>query len=148
VIVAVIIAALFYGTRILNEALPAAASAREGRDAIRLEKGIVALDLFAESFGANAFQLAEGYRDEVLAAGSTQFTATAIEAFTSGSGTPGARFRYQGLFTGVDVAIEGEVTVLFDDGLGIVADAWTRQGVLDGALGEVHEMVRSIEIRP
>lgn len=174
-IVALIIAALFYGTQILNEALPAAASevpvsaagtiqigqgavitpvagwsasARQGGDAIRLEKGIVALDLFAESFGANAFELAEGYRDVVLAEGSTQFTATTIEAFTSSNGTPGARFRYQGLFTGVDVAIEGEVTVLFDDGLGVIADAWTRQGHLDDALGEIHEMVQSIEVRP
>lgn len=174
-IVAIIIASLFYGTRILNEALPAAASevpvsasgsvaigqgatitplagwsasAHEGGDAIRLEKGIVAVDLFAESFGSNAAQLAEAYRDDVLAAGTTQFTTTAVEPLTSSSGTPGARFRYQGLFTGVDVAIEGEVTVLFDDGLGVVADAWTRQGDLDDALGEIHVMVQSIEVRP
>jgi hypothetical protein len=174
-IVAIVIASLFYGTRILNEALPAAASkvpvsasgavvigqgatitplagwsasAHEGGDAIRLEKGIVVVDVFVESFGASAVELAGAYRDEVLAADTTQFTSTTIEPFTAGSGTRGARFRYQGLFTGVDVAIEGEVAVLLDDGLGVVADAWTRQGDLDDALGEIHAMVQSIELRP
>lgn len=175
VIVAIIIAALFYGTQILNEALPAAASevpvsasgtvaigegavmtplegwtanGHDSGDGIRLEKGIVAVDLFAETFGSDASDLAEGYRDEVLAADTTQFTATPIETFTSSNGTPGARFRYQGVFTGIDVAIEGEVTVLFDDGLGVVADGWTRQGALDEDLGEIHEMLQSVVVRP
>lgn len=174
-VVAIIIAALFYGTRILNEALPVAASevpvsasgsvvigqgatitpvagwsasAHEGGDAIRLEKGIVVVDLFVESFGSSVVELAAAYRDEVLATDATQFTATQIEPFTASNGTRGARFRYQGLFTGVDVAIEGEVAVLLDDGLGVVADAWTRQGDLDEALGEIHGMIESIELRP
>jgi hypothetical protein len=171
VIIAIIIAALFYGTQILNEALPAVASevpvtaagavaigdglvitpvagwsatAHESGNGIRLEKGIVALDLFTETAGDSARELAEAYRDEVLKADTTQFTATTIETFGSQAGTSGARFRYQGLFTGVDVAIEGEVTVLFNSGLGVVADAWTRQGDLDAALGEVHAMVETI----
>lgn len=175
VIVAVIIAALFYGTQILNEALPAAASevpvsaggsveigngatitplagwaasAHDGGDGIRLEKGIVAIDLFAETFGSSAVDLAESYRDQVLEADTTQFTATTIDTFTSSGGTPGAVFRYQGVFTGIDVPIEGEVVVLFDTGLGVVADAWTRQGDLDDALGEIHAMDDSIEVRP
>ncbi|HET7181801.1 MAG TPA: hypothetical protein VFI15_06170 [Candidatus Limnocylindrales bacterium] len=172
-IIAIVIAALFYGTQILNEALPAAASEvpvsaagtvaigdgpvitpidgwvaspHDSREGIRLEKGIVVVDLFSETFGEDAADLAAAYRDEVLASDTTQFTATPIQAFTSSSGTPGARFRYQGVFTGVDVAIEGEVTVLFDDGLGVVADAWTRQGDLDEALGEIHDMLQSIEL--
>lgn len=175
VIVAIIIAALFYGTQILNEALPAAASevpvsaggsveigqgatiapvagwvasAHDGGDGIRLEKGIVAVDLFAETFGSSAVGLAQGYRDEVLKADTTQFTATTIETFTSRNGTSGATFRYQGVFTGIDVPIEGEVTVLYDGGVGVVADAWTRQGDLDDALREIHDMVDSIEVRP
>jgi hypothetical protein len=175
VIVAIIIAALFYGTQILNEALPAAASevpvsasgtvaigegavitpidgwtasAHDSGDGVRLDKGIVAVDLVAETFGQDAKDLAAGYRDEVLKADTTQFTATPIETFTSSNGTPGARFRYQGVFTGIDVAIEGEVTVLFDTGLGVVADAWTRQGDLDEALGEIHEMLQSVVVRP
>lgn len=170
-IIAIIIAALFYGTQILNEALPAvasevtvsaggavdlgqglaitplpgwAASAHESGNSIRLEKGIVVLDLFTQTAGSSAKQIAEAYRDEVLAADTTQFTATTIETFGSNTGTSGARFRYQGLFTGVDVAIEGEVTVLFDSGLGVVADAWTRQGDLDDALDEIHAMVQTI----
>lgn len=175
VVVAIIIAALFYGTQILNEALPAAASdvpisasgtvaigqgavitpldgwtasGHDGGDGVRLEKGIVAVDLFAETFGADAADLAAGYRDEVLAADTTQFTATPIESFTSSNGTPGARFRYQGVFTGIDVAIEGEVTVLFDGGLGVVADSWTRQGNLDDTLGEIHDMLQSVVLQP
>lgn len=175
VIVAIIIAALFYGTQILNEALPAAASdvpisasgtvaigdgavitpvsgwsasAHDSGEGVRLDKGIVSVDLFAETFGNDARDLAAGYRDEVLKADTTQFTATPIETFTSSNGTPGARFRYQGVFTGIDVAIEGEVTVLFDAGLGVVADAWTRQGDLDDALGEIHRMLQSVVVRP
>jgi len=175
VIVAIIIAALFYGTQILNEALPAAASdvpisasgtvsigegavitpldgwtasAHDSGNGVRLDKGIVAVDLFAEPVGSDARDLATQYRDQVLKDGTTQFTATPIETFTSSNGTPGARFRYQGVFTGIDVAIEGEVTVLFDDGLGVVADAWTRQGDLDNALAEIHDMLQSIVVRP
>jgi hypothetical protein len=175
VIVAIVIAALFYGTQILNEALPAAASEvqvsaggsveigngsrmtplagwaaspHDSGNGIRLEKGIVVVDLFAETVGSSAVELAEAYRDDILKADTTQFTATSTVVFTSSNGTPGARFRYQGLFTGVDVAIEGEVTVLVDAGLGVVADAWTRQGHLDDALGEIHDMVQSIEVKP
>jgi len=175
VVIAIIIAALFYGTKILNEALPAAASEvpvsvsgtvaigdgsvitpfdgwvaspQDSGEGIRLEKGVVVVDLFPETFGADASDLAAGYRDQVLAPGTTQFTATPIEVFTSSNGTPGARFRYQGVFTGVDVAIEGEVTVLFDHGQGVVADAWTRQGALDDALGEIHEMLQTIVVGP
>ena len=172
-IIAIIIAALFYGTQILNEALPAvasevpvsasgavdigqgaritpvagwAASAHDSGNGIRLEKGIVAVDLFVETFGSSAQELAEGYRDQVLAVDTTQFTATEVEVVATGNGTSGARFRYQGVFTGVDVAVEGEVTVLFANGVGVVADAWTRLGDLDAALGEVHAMVATIEL--
>lgn len=175
VVVAIIIAALFYGTQILNEALPAAASEvpvsasgsvsigdgsvitpldgwvaspHDKGDGVRLEKGTVVVDLYPETFGADAAELAAGYRDQVLATDTTQFTSTPIQVFTSSNGTPGARFRYQGVFTGVDVAIEGEVTVLFANGPGVVADAWTRQGDLDGALGEIHDMLQSIVVRP
>ena len=174
-IIAIIIAALFYGTQILNEALPAvasevpvsaggvveigggstitpvagwSASAHDSGNGIRLEKGIVVLDLFTETFGSSARELAEGYRDQVLAVDTTQFTATTIEPFTSALGTPGAAFRYQGVFTGVDVAIEGEVIVLFDAGLGVVADAWTRQGDLDDAVDEIQAMAETIRVRP
>jgi hypothetical protein len=174
-IVAAIIAALFYGTQILNEALPAlasevavsaegsieidegarmtpvggwVASRHENSSGVRLEKGIVVVDLFAETFAASAAELAEAYRTDILEADTTQFTATAAEIVTMANGTGGVRFRYQGLFTGVDVAIEGEVTVLYEGGLGVVADAWTRQGDLDAALGEIHDMLDTVEVRP
>ena len=38
--------------------------------------------------------------------------------------------------------------MLYDAGLGVVADAWTRQGDLDDALGEIHAMDQSIEVHP
>jgi hypothetical protein len=173
VIIAIINAALFYGTQILNEALPAAASdvpvtaggtvdigsgsritpvagwvpsRHDNGNGIKLEKGIVIIDLFPEVVGTNAVDLAEKYRDQVLKTATTQFTATNVEAFTSTNGTQGARFRYQGIFTGIDVPIEGEVSVLFAGGPGVVADAWTRQGSLDDSLGEIHAMVQTIVV--
>ena len=175
IIVALIIAALFYGTQILTEALPAAASdvpvtasgsieigegatftppsdwaasVHDNGEGVRLEKGIVVVDLWAETFGSSATELADAYRREVLEADTTQFTSTPPELVATANGTTGVRFRYQGLFTGVAVAIEGEVTVLYDGGLGVVADAWTRQGDLDVALGEIHDMVRTVVVRP
>ena len=171
-IVAIIIAALFYGTQILNEALPAAASevpvsaggtvqigdgasitavdgwaasAHDSGGGIKLEKGIVVLDLWPDTSSSSAIELAQAYRDQALEANTTQFTATTIQAGTSPNGTT-AVFRYQGVFKGIDVAIEGEVTVVFHGGLGVIADAWTRQGSLDEALGEIHAMVDSIEL--
>ena len=99
-------------------------------------------------FAASAAELAEAYRTDILEADTTQFTATAAEIVTMANGSSGVRFRYQGLFTGVDVAIEGEVTVLYEGGLGVVADAWTRQGDLDAALGEIHDMLDTVEVRP
>ena len=174
-IVAAVIALLFYGSKVLNEALPAAAVEQaspgtpieigdgasltpldgwsatahdNGVPGIRLEKGIVAIDLYPESFGSTAAELATGYLDEILRPDSSQLTASDVEVLTSSRGTAGARFRYQGVFTGVDVPIEGEVTALFEGGVGVIADAWTRQGDLAELLGEVRAMVDSIQVAP
>ena len=175
VIVAAVIALLFYGSRILNEALPAAAVDQaspgapieigegasitplagwaatahdQGVPGIRLEKGIVTIDLYPESFGATAAELATGYLDEILRPDSTQLTASDVEVLASSQGAAAARFRYQGVFTGVEVPIEGEVTAVFEGGAGVIADAWTRQGDLAELLGEVRAMVESIQVAP
>jgi hypothetical protein len=161
VIVAAVIAALFYGSQVVNEALPAnaqgqvpvapgepaaiSADARitpflgwvvtphDGGNGIRLEKGIVAIDLFSETFGSSAGDLAGAYLDDVLRPDATQLTTSATEVVTTETGTA-ARFAYQGIFQGVDVPIEGEVTAIFAKGRGVIADAWSRQGDLGDVL--------------
>lgn len=171
-VVAAVIAVLFWGSQILNEALPASAqgqvapgeaaeigdgawitplagwalSPHDQGAGIRLEKGVVVVDLFPETFGGSAGALAQGYLDQVLKPGATQLTVTDIEVASTAMGTA-ARFSYQGIFDGVDVPIEGEVTALFIGRQGVVADAWSRQGDLGGLLGEVHAMLETIEVR-
>ena len=171
VIVAVVIAALFYGSQVLNEALPASAgqvapgaaiaiganatitplegwtaTPNDNGSGVRLEKGIVVVDLFAETFN-NAGDLARTYLDEALRSDATQMTASDVEVETGTNGSA-ARFTYQGMFTGVDVAIEGEVTAIVVGGHGVIADGWSRQGDLATLLGEVHAMLETIEVGP
>jgi hypothetical protein len=176
VIVAVVIAALFYGSHVLNEALPASANNQgqvafapgepvaispeaqitpldgwiatphDSGSGIRLEKGVVSVDLYSEAFGSNAGDLAGAYLKRVLEPDATQLNASETEVVTTETGTA-ARFTYQGIFKGVDVPIEGEVTALFASGHGVVADAWSSQGDLGNLLGEVHAMLGTIEVR-
>ncbi|GEM_PF-6592234 len=172
VIVAAILAALFFGTQVLDEALPAAASPGEIATAagdavpigdgwqitpldgwvasthdsgsgIRLEQGVVVVDLFPEPSNS-ASELAQDYLDQALKANATQLTASDIETATEPGG-PAVRFSYQGIFQEADGAIEGEVTSIVAGGHGVVADAWSSQGDLGSALGEIHQMLESIE---
>jgi hypothetical protein len=171
VIVAVILASAFFGSQVLNEALPAAqsdlvvagepiaigdateitpltgwaATSLEG-GGIRLEKGVVVVDLYQEAFGQNAGELAEAYLDEVLRPAATQLTASEPEV-ASGANGSAARFTYQGIFTGAEGAIEGEVTALKSGGQGVVADAWSSQGELGTLLEEVRQMIETIEVQ-
>ena len=170
-IVAAVLGALFFGSQVLNEALPAnaadqrpgepvvivedaritpfggwVATPHDGGSGLRLEKGIVAIDLYEEAVGDDAVELATAYLDDVLRTSSTQLTASDVEIVTTLNGTA-ARFTYQGMFTGVDVAIEGEVTAIFLDGAGVLADAWSTQGDLDELLHEVHAMLDTVEFR-
>ena len=173
-LVAGVIAALFYGSSVLNEALPANAadqgkvtvagesidvgdgvrispvegwlsSPHDSGSGIRLEKGVVVVDLYPETVGGNAGALAKAYLDDILKPGATQLTATDTEVAGGAKGTA-ARFAYQGIFEGVDVPIEGEVTAVFVGAQGVVADAWSRQGDLEGLLAEVHAMLDSIQV--
>lgn len=170
-IVAAVIAALFYGSQVLNEALPANAQAplaagesvligdgvritplegwvattHDNGFGIRLEKGVAVIDFYPESVGGNAGALAQTYLDEVLRPGATQLTTSDVETATTDNGTA-ARFAYQGLFEGVEVAIEGEVTAVFIGAQAVVADAWSRQGDLASLLGEVHAILETIEV--
>jgi hypothetical protein len=171
-IVAAILAAMFFGTQVLDEALPAAASPGEiasapgdavpigsgwritpldgwvatrhdSGDGIRLEKGVVVIDLFPEAYDS-AGELATDYLDQALKANATQLTASEIGT-TPEPGGSAARFTYQGIFPEADGAIEGEVTAIVAGGNGVVADAWSDQGDLGGALGEAHQMLGTIE---
>lgn len=170
-IVAVILASAFFGSQVLNEALPAAQSdlvvagdpiaigdaaeitpltgwvarPHDGGSGIRLEKGVVVLDLFPETFGQNAGQLADAYLEEVLRPSATQLTASEPEVASGASGTA-ARFAYQGIFQGAAGAIEGEVTALKSGGQGVIADAWSSQGELSELLDEVRQMILTIKV--
>ncbi len=170
-IVAAIIAGLFFGSQILNEALPSAtdqvvagtpiAIGQKGQitplpgwaptagqnGAIRLEKGVVAVDLFPEAIGQNAGDLANEYLEQVLRAGATQVTATDIETASTSLGSA-ARFSYQGIFPEAQSPIEGEVTAVYASGQGVIADVWSRQGSLNQLLVEVHQMIATIEVKP
>lgn len=172
IIVAAILAALFFGTQVLDEALPAAAapggiatapgdavpigdgwqitpldgwvaSTHDSGSGIRLEQGVVVVDLFPESYDS-AGELATDYLDQALEAHATQLTASDIETATEPGGSA-ARFSYQGIFQEADGAIEGEVTAIVEGENGVVADAWSDQGDLGNALGEIHQMLESIE---
>jgi hypothetical protein len=168
IIVAGVLAAFFFGSQILNEALPAGGGeVRPGtpvaigegveitpldgwvaRDhdngfGIVLEKGTVVLDLYPETVGQNAGDLATAYLD-VLKAQATQLTASDMESATGATGSA-ARFTYEGIFG--DNAVEGEVTTLFTNGQGVVADAWAPQGRLSQALEEVRQMIQTIEVK-
>jgi hypothetical protein len=169
-VVAAVIAALFWGTQILNEAVPAnakdqaaagqavaigdgvritpldgwVASPHASGTGIRLEKGVVVIELYPETVGGNAGALAAAYLEH-LKTGTTQLTATDTEVATTPNGTA-ARFSYQGMFSGVDTALEGEVTALFVGGQGVLADAWSGRGALASLLGEVHDMLQTIEV--
>lgn len=171
-IVAAILASAFFGSQVLNEALPAAqddivvdgtpiaiggaatitplagwsATTHEGGEGIRLEKGVVVLDLFAEAFGQTASELADGYLEQVLRPAATQLTASDQEVASGPDGTA-ARFTYQGIFQGAAGAIEGEVTALKSGTQGVVADAWSSQGKLGDLLDEVRQMVLTIEVQ-
>lgn len=172
-IVAAILAAMFFGTQVLDEALPAAASPNEIATApgdaapigqgwqitpldgwvasshdsgsgIRLEKGVVVIDLFPEPYDS-AGELARSYLAQALKANATQLTASDVETATEPGGSA-ARFTYQGIFQEADGAVEGEVTAIVAGGDGVVADAWSDQGDLGTALGEIHQMLETIEV--
>jgi hypothetical protein len=170
-IVAVVLGALFFGSQVLNEALPAnaadqrpgapvvivegaritpfggwVATPHDGGSGLRLEKGIVVIDLYEEAVGDDAGELATAYLDDFLRTSSTQLTASDVEVISTTNGTA-ARFTYQGMFTGVDVAIEGEVTAIFVSGEGVLADAWSPQGSLGALLDEVRAMLETVEFR-
>jgi hypothetical protein len=170
-IVAAVIAVLFYGTQILNEAIPASAknqvpagdavaigaSARitplggwlstphDSGTGIRLEKGVVVIDIYPETAGGTAGALATVYLEQVLKKDASQLTTTDTEVATTTNGSA-ARFAYQGMFSGVDTALEGEVTAIFVGDQGVIADAWSRQGDLASLLDEVHAMLETIEV--
>lgn len=171
-IVAVVLAAMYFGSQLLNAALPGAAatdiqvqpgnpvqigdgwqitpgdgwvaSRHDSGNGIRLEKGVVVIDLFADSFDS-ATDLANAYLEQSLKAGATQITASDVET-ASAAGGSAARFTYQGLFPEASVAIEGEVTAIVTGGTGVIADAWSPQGDLGQLLGEIHQMLDTIAV--
>jgi hypothetical protein len=57
-----------------------------------------------------------------------------------------ARSTYDGIFKNAG-HLEGEVSTQVFGSTGVVVDAAARQGTLSGALGEVHQMLGTIEVR-
>jgi hypothetical protein len=176
-VVAALIAGLFFGSQVLNEAIPVNAGGGNGNGPVapgtpvaigdasritplrgwtvgrleggglRLEKGFVVVDLFEADFEGPAAELARAYVDEILRPAATQLSATEPEVAT-GQGGSAARLTYSGLFTGAEGTIEGEVTVFASGDLAVVADAWAPLGQLAPLLSEVHDMLDLIEVQP
>ncbi|NJD28028.1 MAG: hypothetical protein FIA92_06985 [Chloroflexi bacterium] len=169
--VAILIAGLFFGSQVLNEAIPANAGGFDGGPGtlvsigpnsqitplagwtagrlegggLRLEKGYVAVDLFAPSASGTAADLARSYVNDVLRPSAEQLTATDPQV-ASGEAGSAARLQYAGIFSGANGTIEGEVTVFVASGGAVVADAWSPQGGLAPLLDEVHLMLNTIEV--
>jgi hypothetical protein len=170
-IVAAIIAGLFFGSQILNEAIPANAGsdvagqpvaigqiasivplsgwiASPGDDgSVRLEKGYVALDLFPSAFSGAPGALANAYVEEVLRPAATQLTVSEPQVAIGEAGSA-ARLTYSGIFVGANGTIEGEVTVFVAAGGAVVGDAWAPQNQLAPLVGEVHDMLGTLEVQP
>jgi hypothetical protein len=170
--VAAILAGFFFGSQVLNEALPVRAEDRivpgnpvaiggnatvvplsgwslslfDDGSGIRLEKGVVVLDLFPGTSEV-AGDLIEIYFQQVLREQATEITRSDTETASSANGSA-ARFSYQGIFAGAEGAIEGEVTAVAAAGQGVIADAWAPQGRLVSLLEEVHLMIDTIEVQP
>lgn len=97
---------------------------------------------------ATGFAAAVRYVDEVLRGAVTRLTVSdEISSVTLGSGLPAVRFTYTGVVVAARQPIEGEVTVVASISTGpVVFDAWTPEGQLPFALGDVHAMIDTAEV--
>ncbi|MEO7117738.1 MAG: hypothetical protein ABIZ34_02070, partial [Candidatus Limnocylindrales bacterium] len=172
-----IILALVFGTQLLNAALPARTGTGPDpqpqpgtpidvgqgvrvypqagwsadtsvADQVRLQKGSAVVDVFVfAGFQGDASALLSSYVEQRLRPGAGQLAVSGSQAIPVTAGSPGVRATYVGNFTGVQQAIEGELTAISLGGRAILFDGWANQGQLGPALDEVHLMAQTVEVR-
>jgi hypothetical protein len=162
---ALLIAAIFLGSQLLNSALPAQAGADGGTVEIaglrihladgwqavegpigpRLVRGSVAVDIQSAPFAADASSLYDLFVADVLAPAATGFAATGSSLVVVGPGLAGARGAYTGVFGGAG-PVEGQLTALVNGGTGYVLDAWGPAGTLAAQLDDVELMIATFEL--
>lgn len=116
---------------------------------VRLTRGNANLDLWVlEGFGGSADDLARVYEDQALSAEADRLSASEpVGQASPGPGLTAVRFSYVGVFGRGESPVEGEVTaIVSSSGLGVVVDGWAAEGSLDRALGDIHQMIESLEI--
>ena len=110
----------------------------------RLTRGTATLDVGTRTLpAASADEVARTYLDDFLRQQLTRMSVDGeLEAVTLASGVVGARFRYAGFLRDSATAIEGEVTaVRTSAGAAVAFDAWSPEGLLSFAVGDMRTMI-------
>ena len=168
-ILAAVIAVLFFGSQILNAVIPAAAGgadpqapgtldvgalriqiapgwqALDGPVGPRIARGSVAIDIGNVPFTGDVRSLYDEFVAQALAPHAIGFGATAASLVEVGNGVPAARGAYTGVF-GEGGEIEGQLTALVVGGQGYVFDAWGQAGSLNPLLPEVELMLDTLRV--
>ena len=115
---------------------------------VRLTRGNGSLDVIAGGYTGGAAALFETFRQEALEPNSERLRVSdEVESVRHPSGLEGVRGFYIGTFGDRSQSIEGEVTAFVTaSGIGVVFDAWAGEGLLAGALDDVHAMIESAEL--
>lgn len=164
-----VIAAIFFGSQILNAVVPAASGGAgpqagatldvgqlriqiargwqslDGPVGPRIAKGSVAIDIGTIAFSDDVRTLYDDFVADALAPHAIGFGATAASLVEVGNGLPAARGAYTGVF-GEGGEIEGQLTALVVAGQGYVFDAWGQAGSLNPLLPEVELMLDTLQV--
>ena len=114
-------------------------------EGIRLQRGGVIVDLLVAPYGGTPTELLSTYADQVLKEDANSLTVHDVVVTGAGNGRPAARAKYDGIFKGSG-HLEGELSTQVFGSTGVIVDAAARQGALEGALGDVHQMLGTIEV--
>ena len=112
----------------------------------RLTRGTGNLDVAVRRPGStgDAGVAAIAYVDDVLRRSLVRLSVSeTLEPVSLGSGRAGVRFAYAGVVADTRQSIEGEVTIVSTVEGGVAFDAWTPEGQLTFALGDVRAMIDS-----
>jgi hypothetical protein len=114
----------------------------------RLTRGTGNLDVSmqAPATSGDATVAAIRYVDDVLRRSLVRLSVSEGLEPVSLEGRPGVRFAYAGVVVDTRQPIEGEVTVVWTGKGGVAFDAWTPEGQLAFALGDINAMIESATI--
>ena len=175
IVFAAALATLVFGTQAINAAIPARGANDGGQDTgvavsdrvtihpasgwtvggrftdmpgLQFQKGDVAFDVRVTTFtDGGAGKLLASYLKQFIVPQATQLDITTTKETTVGRQYRAYRATYVALFKELSGPTDGQVTgLVFKDGLAIVFDAWAPQGSLTNALGDVQDMIDTVEI--